>query len=130
MPSRGGVNIDRPRSAFQACDRGQFAATAGGEGEAEMNDTLKGAIALTIMTAVLLLAAGIYFFTLYLAYLTSFGSLLLTLFIPALGQLYWLWIVWGTTGVFFNWFTIACLVWLGLVALSLAILAKTRTDAQ
>ncbi len=89
-----------------------------------MNDTLKGAVALTIMTAVLLLAAGIYFFTLYLAYLTSFGSLLLTLF-PVLGQLYWLWIVWGTTGVFFNWFTIACLVWLGLVALSLAVLAKT-----
>src|SRR5580700_996624 len=64
-----------------------------------------------------------------IAYLTSFGSLLLTLF-PVLGQLYWLWIVWGTTGVFFNWFTIACLVWLGLVALSLAVLAKTRTDAQ
>ena len=63
-----------------------------------MNDTLKDAIALTIMTAVLLLGAGIYFFTLYLAYLTSFGSLLLTLFIPVLGQLYWLWIVWGTTG--------------------------------
>lgn len=49
-----------------------------------MNDTLKDAIALTIMTAVLLLGAGIYFFTLYLAYLTSFGSLLLTLFIPVL----------------------------------------------
>jgi hypothetical protein len=94
-----------------------------------MNDTLNGGVARTIMTAVLLLAAGIYFFTLYLAYLTSFGSLLLTLF-PVLGQLYWLWIVWGTTGVFFNWFTIACLVWLGLVALSLAVLAKTRTDAQ
>ena len=93
-----------------------------------MNDTLKDAIALTTMTAVLLLGAGIYFFTLYLAYLTSFGSLLLTLF-PVLGQLYWLWIVWGTTGVFFNWFTIACLVWLGLVV-SLAVLAKTRTDAQ
>ena len=61
-----------------------------------MNDTLKAAIALTIMTAVLLLGAGIYFFTLYLAYLTSFGSLLLTLFIPVLGQLFWLWIVWGT----------------------------------
>jgi DNA-binding HxlR family transcriptional regulator len=60
------------------------------------NDTLKDAIALTIMTAVLLLGAGIYFFTLYLAYLTSFGSLLLTLFIPVLGQLFWLWIVWGT----------------------------------
>jgi hypothetical protein len=28
-------------------------------------------------------------------------------------------------GVFFNWFTIACLVWLGLVVLSLAVLAKT-----
>ena len=89
-----------------------------------MNNTLKGAIALTIMTAVLLLGAGIYFFTLYLAYLTSFGSLLLALFIPVLGQLYWLWIVWGTTGVFFNWFTIACLVWLGLVV-GLAVLAKT-----
>ncbi len=61
-----------------------------------MNDTLKDAIALTIMTAVLLLGASIYFFTLYLAYLTSFGSLLLTLFIPDLGQLFWLWIVWGT----------------------------------
>src|SRR5580704_15341691 len=103
------------RPCFRARDRGQFSATACGEGEAEMNDTLKGAIALTIMTAVLLLGAGIYFFTLYLAYLTSFGSLLLTLFIPVLGQLYWLWIVWGTTGVFSNWFTIACLVWLGLV---------------
>src|ERR1700738_401974 len=115
------------RPCSRARDRGQFSAMAGGEGEAEMNDTLKDAIALTIMTAVLLLGAGIYFFTLYLAYLTSFGSLLLTLFIPVLGQLYWLWIVWGTTGVFFNWFTIACLVWLGLVALSLAVLAKTRT---
>jgi hypothetical protein len=67
-----------------------------------MNDTLKSAVEFTTMTAIWLLGAGIYFFTLYLAYLTSFGSLLLTLFIPFLGQLYWLWIVWGTTGVFFN----------------------------
>ena len=95
-----------------------------------MNDKLKGAIEFATMTAICLLGAGIYIFTLYLAYLTSFGSLLLTLFIPFLGQLYWLWIVWGTTGVFFNWFTIACLVWLGLVVLSLAVLAKTRTEAQ
>ncbi len=88
-----------------------------------MNDTLKGAAAFTSMMAMWLLGAGIYIFTPYLAYLTSFGSLLLTLFIPFFGQLYWLWIVWGITGVFFNWLTIACLVWLGLAVLISALMA-------
>lgn len=62
------------------------------------------------------LSLGIYLFTLYLAYLTSFLAMILTLMFPFIGQIYWLWFVWGATGVFFNWLTIACLVWVAAVA--------------
>ena len=66
---------------------------------------------------------GIYFFCLYLAYLTSFAAILLTFFFPFFGQLYWIWAVWMATGIFFNPLMIACLTWVGLGLLSATLLA-------
>jgi hypothetical protein len=60
---------------------------------------------------------GIYLFTLYLAYLTSFPSLLLTMFFPVLSQIYWIWMIWHLTGVFFHLLTILCLGWIALAAI-------------
>jgi hypothetical protein len=73
--------------------------------------------------ALWLLGLGIYIFCLYLAYLTSFVAILLTLIFPVLGQLYWIWAVWMATGVFFNPLTIACLTWLGLAVLGAVLTA-------
>jgi hypothetical protein len=52
------------------------------------------------------LGVAIYLFTLYLAYLTSFPSLIFTLFFPFIGQLVWIYLLWSATGVFFNTLTI------------------------
>jgi hypothetical protein len=46
--------------------------------------TLLGSIAAVCLIGLWLLGIGIYLFTLYLAYLTSFPSLLLTLFFSVL----------------------------------------------
>jgi hypothetical protein len=60
---------------------------------------------------------GIYLFTLYLAYLTSLTSLLLTMFFPVFGQIYWILMIWHSTGVFFHLLTILCLGWIALAAI-------------
>jgi hypothetical protein len=80
---------------------------------------LAGVIGTVCMVALWLLGLGIYVFTLYLAYLTSFVAILLTFIFPFLGQLYWIWALWSATGVFFNPLTIACLAWLGLASITL-----------
>ena len=75
-----------------------------------------GYLAVGCYIVISLLSLGIYIFCLYLAYLTSFVAVLLTLIFPFIGQAYWIWAVWTATGVFFNPLTIACLIWLGLAA--------------
>jgi len=81
-----------------------------------MRGLMAGAAALSGV-ALWLLGLGIYLFTLYLAYLTSFPALLATMFFPFLSQLYWIWEIWNQTGVLFSLLTQLCLAWLALVAL-------------
>ena len=83
---------------------------------------IAGALGTMCVVAIALLGLGIYVYCLYLAYLTSVGALILTFFFPFIGQLYWIWAVWTTTGIFFNVLTIACLVWIGLLILGGALL--------
>jgi hypothetical protein len=71
-----------------------------------------------------LLGLGIYLFTLYLAYLTSFPSLLMTLFFPFLAQLYWIWALWSATGVFFNLLTALCLGWIVLAVVTFGLVSR------
>ena len=68
------------------------------------------------------LGIGIYVFCLYLAYLTSFLAVLLTFFFPVVGQLFWIWAIWATTGIFLNPLTIACLLWVGLAVLGFVLM--------
>jgi hypothetical protein len=84
---------------------------------------LLGWLAAISVIGLWLLGIGIYLFTLYLAYLTSFPSLLLTLFFPVLAQLYWIWALWTATGVFFNLLTQLCLGWIVLAALSVGLVS-------
>jgi hypothetical protein len=88
--------------------------------------TVFGVIAVICMIATWLLGAGIYLFTLYLAYLTSFFSLLLTLTFPVIGQLVWIWILWGATGVFFNLLTLLCIAWIVLLGITMFIASKAE----
>jgi len=79
--------------------------------------------------ALWLLGAGIYLLTLYFAYLSTFPSLLFTLFFPFLAQLVWIYWIWNATGVFFNILTDLCLLWiaLGIVTIMLANWAENKT---
>jgi hypothetical protein len=58
------------------------------------------------------LAAGIYLLTLYIAYLTGFFPMLLTMMFPFVGQVYWIFAIWSATGIFFNALTQLCLLWI------------------
>jgi len=79
--------------------------------------TMFGLLFALAVPALSLLSLGIYFFTLYLAYLTSFQALLGAMFFPVLAQLYWIWILWGITGTFFHTLTLLCLVWITIFAI-------------
>jgi hypothetical protein len=82
---------------------------------------LLGVIAVLCSISLWLLGLGIYLFTLYLAYLTSFPSLVMTLVFPFFAQLYWIWALWSATGVFFNLLTQLCLGWIVLAALAVGL---------
>jgi hypothetical protein len=74
-----------------------------------------GAIFMICMIWVFVLGLAIYLLTLYIAYLSSFFAVLLSLIFPFLSQLYWISHIWSATGVFFNFLTLMCLGWFGLV---------------
>lgn len=78
---------------------------------------LLGVIAGLAGVGLWLLSVGIYLLTLYIAYRTGFVAMLLTLIFPVVGQLVWLWVVWGWTEMFFNPYTILCLSWIALAAI-------------
>ena len=78
------------------------------------------------MIGLWILGVIIYFFTLYLAYLTSFVAILLTFFFPFIGQLYWLWAYWNATGVFLNELTMLCIGWLALAAIGVTFSALAQ----
>ena len=54
----------------------------------------------------------LYLWTLYLAYLTSFGAVLISLIIPIGPQLYYAWVIWNGTGTLANLYIILCGAWL------------------
>jgi hypothetical protein len=88
-----------------------------------------GCLGIACGIALWVLGAGIYLLTLYFAYLSSFPSLLFTLFFPFLAQLVWIYWIWSATGVFFNILTILCLSWVGLGVLTLVLVnwAENKT---
>ncbi|MGA7482508.1 MAG: hypothetical protein WBW26_11575, partial [Bradyrhizobium sp.] len=65
--------------------------------------------------------------TLYIAYLTGFVPMLLTLIFPFLAQIYWIFHLWSITGVFFHTLTVLCIVWV-LVMLAGAGAAAAAKD--
>jgi hypothetical protein len=75
---------------------------------------MRGAVALICFVILWLLGIGIYLYCLYLAYLTSFVSLLLTLIFPFFAQIYWIITLSHFTGNFFNNLTILCLAWIAV----------------
>lgn len=85
--------------------------------------TFFGFIGAVSLFGLWLLGIGIYLLTLYFAYRTGFVPMLLTLIFPMIGQVVWLWIIWGTTGVFFNYYTMLCITWLVLGAISIAMVS-------
>jgi hypothetical protein len=71
-----------------------------------------------------LLGLGIYIYTLYLAYLTSFPALLGSLALPGIAQVVWIIVLWLTTGTFFHLFTDLCIAWAVLLIISLTARVK------
>ncbi|MGC2026104.1 hypothetical protein, partial [Bradyrhizobium sp.] len=95
------------------------------------NDAARGAV-MKALAGVLfvggwLLGLGIYLLTLYIAYLTGFVPMLLTLIFPFLAQIYWIFHLWSITGVFFHTLTVLCIVWV-LVMLAGAGAAAAAKD--
>lgn len=74
------------------------------------------------------LAAGIYLLTLYIAYLTGFFQMLLTLALPGVAQVYWTFRFWYETGTFLNLLTILCIAWLVLMGLGFGLAAASERD--
>jgi hypothetical protein len=69
--------------------------------------------------AVWLLTPVMYIWTLYLGYLTSFPTLLAAIFIPAIPQIYFIWILGSVTGTLFHPFALLCLTWVVLAVVGI-----------
>jgi hypothetical protein len=68
------------------------------------------------------LSFTIYLYTLGLATyttITSFPALLLTMFLPVIAQVYWIWAVWAATGTLFHPLTLLCVAWLTLLGITI-----------
>ena len=76
-----------------------------------------------------ILFVGIHIFTVYLAYTHSVLQMLLTLIVPVVAQVYWVFQIWHTTGTFLNLLTGLCLVWLAVFASALVLHFATRETA-
>jgi hypothetical protein len=72
------------------------------------------------------LSAGIYLLTLYIAYLTGFFQMLLTLAFPVVSQIYWIFRLWYETGTFFNLLTLLCIAWLVVMGLGFALVSTSE----
>jgi hypothetical protein len=80
------------------------------------------ALALWVLSPVL------YIWTLYLAYVTSFPALLLSLFIPVGPQLFYVLMFWGANDPLMKLYMILCGVWLAALVVRLVVrfwIAKT-----
>jgi hypothetical protein len=76
---------------------------------------LFAALAMIAGFGVWILSLGIYLLTLYIAYLSGFVQMLLTLIFPVAAQIYWIFNIWYLTGTFLNTLTVLCLVWVVLL---------------
>jgi hypothetical protein len=92
----------------------------------KVSGTISGALA--ILTY--LLGGLIYLLTLYLAYSTTFLMLLFCMVFPVMAQLLWLWDMWSITGEFFNYYTLICLAWVILAALTMIAIALSEKKSQ
>ena len=80
-----------------------------------------GMAAIGCVVVLWILSVAIYLLTLYLAYLSSIVALVLTFFLPILGQLYWIWSLWSETGVFLTPLAVMCIAWVALAAVALSL---------
>jgi hypothetical protein len=91
-------------------------------------DTLKVVIMVTLVWAINLLGLMIYVFSGLAAWKVGGGmATAMTLFTPPLGQIFWVYWAWATTGSLLTPYAIACYVWAGLLLaqlLSAALLSR------
>ena len=76
------------------------------------------ALLLILLSLVYLGGAGIYFYTIYLAYILS-GLIpaALSAMFPPLSQIYWMYERWSVTGDIYNFYTQICLAYLVAVGI-------------
>ena len=84
-----------------------------------------------MLTAAVLwvLSPVLYLWTLYLAYLTNFVALLISLIIPIGPQLYYAWTIWNNTGTLANLYSILCGVWLAAALINFIIRVRIESKA-
>ena len=79
----------------------------------------------SIVTVVLFIV--IYVLTVYIAYLDGLIQMLLTMALPFIAQLYWIYQIGHLTGTFLNTLTVLCLIWV-VVAISTFALSKAGRE--
>ena len=82
------------------------------------------------MSALWILGAVIHLLTLYFAYLSSFPTVLASLFFPFLAQLYWIWEIWSDTGIFFNLLTFLCIAWVVLAIFTFIFVSEAEARGR
>jgi hypothetical protein len=67
-----------------------------------------------LLTPIIVCVLGVVIevWALCIAYQSSWGAVLLTLVLPGLSQLYWIWAQWSATGILFSWFAILTFGWM------------------
>jgi predicted exporter len=88
-----------------------------------------GGLGAVLIFAAWLLGAGIYLLTLYIAYLTGFFQMLLTLVFPMVAQIYWIFRIWYETGTFLNTLTLLCIAWVVIIGSAFALTAAVSEKA-
>jgi len=71
----------------------------------------------TLPIWLIVLSALIYMYTLNIALQGSIPGVVLTMFLPAIAQAYWIWALWAATGTLFHPLTILCVAWLILLGI-------------
>jgi hypothetical protein len=83
----------------------------GAKMEMEMKQTLIGIVKFICFIAWAILTVGIYGFTIYLAYLTGFVALILTIIFRGMAKFLWIFEIGREIGTFLNIYTYACIAW-------------------
>jgi hypothetical protein len=69
----------------------------------------------------------LYIWTLYLAYLTSFVAVLISLVVPVGPQVYFIWQIWNDTGSLSNLYTVLCAAWVAFALIGILTRMKAET---